>query len=382
MIYLIQALPIFILSFIKAKYKISLKSRFFLYKNFYQKPADVHFHACSFGEVRSIENLVLEFDSRISVITQTGFDEAKKYVSKVNFLPFEIFLPFWFSPCKVLVICEAEYWLMLVFMAKLKGAKVLFINARISDKSLKKYQRFAFFYRKVFSYVDEVFAQSEQDKERLKTLGAKNIQVCKSTKSQLIIKVNKNYSKPQGKLIILASTHEKEEELLLSNLTLKEDERLIVAPRHPERFSEVEKIIHSFCAKNQCDMQKFSAMKDNVNFNEEFKAKVLLLDILGELINFYAISDIVVLCGSFVENIGGHNPIEPASFCNKIISGVFIHNQKSLYQEVENIEFCDDVRKIDEKIHLKDKISKLKNKKENYMILNSIKRGIDARKSL
>ncbi|EOH3956634.1 glycosyltransferase N-terminal domain-containing protein, partial [Campylobacter jejuni] len=111
------------------KYKISLKSRFFLYKNLHQEKADVHFHACSYGEVRSIKALVLKFDSRITTITQTGFECAKEFCKKVNYLAFENFLPFWLKPCKVLVIFEAEYWLMLVFMARIYKAKIILLNA-------------------------------------------------------------------------------------------------------------------------------------------------------------------------------------------------------------------------------------------------------------
>ena len=62
-----------------------------------------------------------------------------------------------------------------------------------------------------------------------------------------------------------------------------------------------------------------------------------MLDTLGELVNVYAISDVVVLGGSFVPNIGGHNPIECAQFNPVIISGEFIFNQKALFGLVENI---------------------------------------------
>ncbi len=153
----------------------------------------------------------------------------------------KIFLPFWFKPCKVLVIFEAEYWLMLVFMAHIYKTKIILLNARISDKSYHSYQRFSFFYKKIFSYIDEVFAQSELDKVRLESLGAKNVKIFKNIKANLEIKNNKIYTKPKEKLIIFASTHKDEEELLLDHFKLEENEKLIIAPRHPERFKEVEK---------------------------------------------------------------------------------------------------------------------------------------------
>ncbi|KQI62766.1 3-deoxy-D-manno-octulosonic acid transferase, partial [Campylobacter jejuni CVM 41902] len=103
---------------------------------------------------------------------------------------------------------------------------------------------------------------------------------------------------------------------------------------------------------------------------------------LGELVNFYAISDVVVLGGSFIEGIGGHNPIEAAYFDNVLISGKFIYNQKVLFEEVENVYFCEKLKDLNDKIHylnLKAKISK----KENLdLIIQTIQKGIDARKSL
>ncbi|MBS4240546.1 lipid IV(A) 3-deoxy-D-manno-octulosonic acid transferase [Campylobacter vulpis] len=369
--FFLGAIPLFFLSFFKAKYKKSLKARFFLYKNSCQK-AQVHFHACSLGEVKSIGILSEKFDSRISVITQTGFECAKNFCKKVNFLAFENWLPFWFKPCEVLVIFEAEYWLILVFMAKLRGARVLLINARISNHSYETYLRFAFFYRLIFSYIDEVFAQSAKDKQRLEQLGAKNVKIFKNIKANLEIKPSKHYTKLKERLIVFASTHQKEEELLLKFVTLQENEKLIIAPRHPERFLEVENLLqhHAY--------EKFSNLKKW----EDFKGQILLLDVLGELINFYAISDVVVLGGSFVEGIGGHNPIEVASFNNILITGIFIHNQENLFAEVENVNFCEDLTRLDFMIHHLSKKARISQNKDLSVIENAIKEGLNARKSL
>ncbi|MBM0636987.1 lipid IV(A) 3-deoxy-D-manno-octulosonic acid transferase [Campylobacter sp. VicNov18] len=374
-VFLSCAVFVFLFSFLKPKYKISLKSRFFLYKNHHQEKAHVHFHACSYGEVKSIKELALQFDSRITTITQTGFQCAKEFCSKVNYLAFENFLPFWFKPCKVLVIFEAEYWLMLVFMAKFYQAKVILLNARISDKSYQSYKRFSFFYKKIFSYIDEVFAQSDLDKTRLESLGAKKVRIFKNIKANVDIKNNKNYFKPKEKLIIFASTHQSEEALLLDNFKLEKDEKLIIAPRHPERFKELENLL----LNRGLDFEKFSSLKDE---NKIFSKSILLLDALGELVNFYAISDVVVLGGSFIKGIGGHNPIEAACFNNTLITGKFIHNQKALFEEVQNVYFCEDIKKLNDQIHhlnLKAKIFKKENLKP---ILNTIQEGIDARKSL
>ncbi|TDJ81355.1 lipid IV(A) 3-deoxy-D-manno-octulosonic acid transferase [Campylobacter volucris] len=380
-LYVIAAPFLLILSFYKDKYKISLKSRFFLYKNLKQEYADVHFHGCSLGEIKSMRFLFSHFNNfRISTITNTGFSEALKYTHKVNFLPFEIFIPFWMKPCKVLVVFEAELWLMLVFMAKFFNAKVILINARISDRSYLKYKKFNFFYKVLFRYIDEVFAQSLKDKERLQELGAKNVIAYKNIKIINKNKKDKKFEKLKSRLIVLASTHENEEQALLSKIKLEQNDKLVLAPRHPERFEMVEKILLDFCKINGYGMQKFSQLDLKSNdLQSVFCEKYLLLDCLGELENFYSISDIVFLCGSFEKNIGGHNPIEAAKYENIIISGKYFFNQEALYNEVENIYICQNLDEIRNILTQNLTCAKIKHQGDLTEIIQSIKEGVNAR---
>lgn len=328
------ALPLAILAF-KKKYRVSIPARFFLFKNPKFDASRLHVHACSFGEVRSIAPLVSRFKdaAAVSVVTKTGFDEAKKITQNTRFLPFEIFLPFWLKPAKITVIFEAELWLGLVFWAKFKGSHVILINARISDRSYKSYLKFGFFYRYLFKFIDKIYAQSDLDKQRLEQLGAKNIVVSGNIKSAFLPNPSKIYDKPKERVIVLASTHAGEEELILRDLNLSANDKLILVPRHPERFGEAGDVLAKFAAKNGLSFAKFSETK---NFN----AQCVLVDAMGELVNIYKFSDVVVLGGSFVPNVGGHNPIEAAQFENAVISGEFIFNQKALYGAVDGIKFA------------------------------------------
>lgn len=330
-----MALPFLLfLSLFKNKYKNSIPARFWLAKNPTFVPANVHFHAASYGEIQALKPLLNLFkQSAISVITQTGFDAAKAQNKNTRFLPFEIFLPFWLKPSKILVIFEAELWLMLVLCAKLKGARVILINARISDKSANSYARFAFFYRLIFKHIDTTYAQSQKDAKRLKALGAKDVIVTGNIKAAFLPCPSKNYTKNCDRLIVLASTHKNEEELILSNLKLKNGDKLIIAPRHPERFKSVEMLARSFARNQDLRFDKFSTLEEDGKFSPD----VILLDTLGELVNIYSIADIVVLGGSFVDGVGGHNPIEAAQFNPSIISGKYIFNQHSLYALVDGI---------------------------------------------
>lgn len=311
------------------------------------KNATIWIHACSLGEVSALSPILanLPQDSRtvLSATTFTGYQKALSLAPKnarVIFLPFEIFLPFLMpKTLQKLVVLEAELWFMLFFCAQKVGAKTILLNARISQRSLPKYQRFAFFYRRLFAHIDLVLCQSQKDKENLAALGARNIAVCGNIKAYATFKVTKNYARFNGDVIVAASTHRGEEELVLSayaaafggnpgaNLGAhgaNPNARLLIAPRHPERFGEVRELL----ARSSLSYAAFSEVGLDFNY------QVLLIDALGELINLYAIANLVILGGSFVK-VGGHNPLECAFFGTKILSGEFIFNQHALFSLIE-----------------------------------------------
>ena len=366
LIYLL-AIPLLLFKVRDKKYKDSIPSRFFLKKNPKFKKNLVWFHCCSFGEVRAIKPILEQLKEKINltVITNTGFDEGQKLTDNIRYLPFEIFLPFWITKQKVLVVVEAELWLNLFYFAKKKGIKTILINARISDKSYKNYKKFSFFYKKIFENIDIVFAQSEVDKDRLIELGAKKVIVNGNIKLVNLPKVTKKYTKPNGLIITAASTHENEEGLILNSWN--KIGKLIIVPRHPERFDEVFDLIRKYAKKNNLTFHRFSQKND-------FNSDIVLIDLMGELINIYAISDVVILGGSFIDSAGGHNPIEPAYFNVVLISGKTIFNQKSLFSAIKNYYLI-------EKDELKDYLNNINNLKKSMIgekgeiesILNELK---------
>lgn len=333
-VWLISLPFVVFLALFKRKYKKSLPARFLLYKNMSQNSVKVHFHGCSYGEVCALEKIAKSFDSfAITCTTQTGYEKAKTFCDNVYFLPFENLIPFWIFKSEILVIFEAELWLNLARYAKKQNSKVVLLNARISDNSFKKYKFFSFYYKKIFENIDLVLAQNDLDKDRLEILGAKNIKVIGNVKSAFLPKVTKKFQKPNGRVIVMASSHKGEEDMILKHLILKPYDTLFIAPRHPERFAFVDKIAKLYAQENGLSYKKFSE-------DELINSQVILMDKMGELINLYAIADVVVLCGSFLPKIGGHNPVEAAQFNCAIISGRFYVNQKSLYSLVEGVQMC------------------------------------------
>lgn len=342
----IISIPFLIFSCFKQKYKRSIPRRFFL-KNFSLSfSPSFWFHACSYGEIKSLEPILEAMPKQpilITTITQTGYNLAKNTYKncdniEVKFLPFEIFIPLWrhrLKSLQTLIVTEAELWYMLFSTAKGTGAKTMLINSRISSRSFPKYKKLSWFYKKMFQKIDVVFTQSPSDSDKITELGAKNVQTFGNLKLFNTPKITQEYPKSSKLTLIASSTHLGEEEIILKAfLALKKTEDncwLILAPRHPERFTEVKEIISKNLANTSYTYKIFSENK------VDEKCDVLLIDTLGELNNLYKISDIVILGGSFTK-VGGHNPIEPAFFGNKLISGPHIFNQNSLFEATDGYQ--------------------------------------------
>ena len=215
------ALPLLIFLSLKPKYKQSIPARFFLYKNKkFNSENGLWFHVCSLGEARALKPIldhIKDEDIKITTITHTGFEEAKKYDAEVRYLPYEMWLPLWMKKQRVVVVLEAEFWYMLFVLASSMGSRVILLNARISEKSAKKYLQYAWFYKKMLSRVEIIYAQSEADKNRFLALGARDIEVIGNIKLAGEIKKTKDYDKPDGEVIVAGSTHEGEEKSILES---------------------------------------------------------------------------------------------------------------------------------------------------------------------
>lgn len=326
------SLPILILLSFKSKYRDSVPARFFLKSNPPFSDKGIWFHACSLGEAKSLAPLIERFGDEkvnVSVITQTGFNEAKKLRADVRYLPFEVLLPFWMRENKALVVVEAELWYLLFFLAKRKGMKTMLLNARMSDRSFGKYLKMKWFYSRIFSAIDVVYAQSQTDRNRLLELGAKHVEVIGNIKMFQTIDYKGMFQKPDELIITAASTHEGEEGMILDGWLQYGKGRLIVVPRHPERFDKIAKLLLQKSEAAQKSFHRFSEQED-------FESDIILVDKMGILNEIYGITDVVVLGGSFVK-VGGHNPLEPEHFGCKLITGHEIFNQYAIFDGLENV---------------------------------------------
>ena len=328
---------------------------------------------CSLGEAKALKPILQGLenqDIQITTITQTGQAEAQKYNAEVRYLPYEIFIPFWMKKQKVLVVLEAEFWYMLFISAFSRGTKIILLNARISDKSVQKYMKMEWFYKRFLNRVEMIYVQSDIDKNRFLALGARNIQVIGNIKLAGEIKKTKTYKKPSQEIVVAGSTHEGEEKVILDAFVeykKTDNVSLVVVPRHPERFENVYKLMQKYALEHNLTLSRFSQ-------TVEFQTDLVLVDMMGELNNIYAISDIAILGGAFKEDVGGHNPLEPAYFGCKIISGKHFFHQKELFKYVHHVQYVEEDEivealyktkelppsMVEEKIDLESIIKKLK----------------------
>ncbi len=302
-------------------------------------------HAVSVGEVMAAHPLIRELKKQhpnrkliLSTVTVTGHYTARRRVPEADAV---FYFPFDY-PCivrrvikginpAIVLIAETEFWPN--FFRELTRAKIpsAVINGRISPKSFKNYLFFKTFFSQVFSHVTCFCMQSEQDAGRIRTLGAEpeRIMVTGNLKfdQKLPITQSRPITIPPGKRVLTAgSTHRGEEAALLEIFTRLRakypDLILIIAPRHPERFDEVEGIINS--AGYEC--QRRTTLRRPVQ-------DVLLLDTIGELRAFYALCDIAFVGGSLVK-VGGHNLLEPAAVKKPVIFSRYMFNFKEISEAI------------------------------------------------
>ena len=334
--------------------------------DFVQGKKAIWFHTVSVGEfiaaVPLIEQVMaadLDRPIVITTTTPTGSEQVKKrFKSELGQRVFHVYLPYdlpWFLNAflrrlnpQLLVILETELWPNLIHSCHKHGTRVLVANARLSEKSAKGYAKLAKLSAQMLGQVDCLAVQNETDGQRFVAVGmpVDNMTVTGSIKFDITIKdellqSGKNWREqwgPKRKVIMVASTHQGEDEIALKAFgeLLTEPSMdtqtplLIVVPRHPERFDDVANLIE----KQGLRLMRRSVLLSSPEQADLKSSQVLLVDSMGELMQFLAASDVCVMGGSFVEN-GGHNPLEPAALQVPIIMGPSQFNFALICQQLE-----------------------------------------------
>ncbi len=311
-------------------------------------------HAVSVGEVVTVKGLLAalrkDFPDKefvISTVTPTGNQIAKTIAGKNDFVTY-LPLDFSFIVNRVLnrinpeifVIAETEIWPNLISLLYNKKIPIVVVNGRISDKSFKGYSAIKFLLKPILNKINFFCVQSKLDAERLFLLGVskEKIKVTGNMKFDTCLPRGSSLSEAGeikkilglesgGKLFVAASTHPGEEEIILGayKTLLKEfpQLKLLIAPRHPQRSKEVAGQVRD-CAFSPVFLSTIA-----VEARENFNQVVFILDMVGQLVSFYAAADVVFVGGSLIKK-GGHNILEPAGLGKPVIFGPQMFNFRDI----------------------------------------------------
>jgi len=215
---------------------------------------------------------------------------------------------------------------------------VAIVNGRISERSFRRYRVIKPFMRRVLQSISLAIMQSEEDAERLLRLGISSERVFTSgnlkfdagiaeTPSDLTNEISRTFKLNKRPLIVAASTHAPEEKILIEvfqsihSNSVSPKPRLLLAPRHPERFEEV------------VGLMKSSGLPYNRRTAPSgVEADLMLLDTIGELPATYGLASIVFVGGS-IAKAGGHNILEPAAIGSCIVTGPHTFNFAAIVRE-------------------------------------------------
>ena len=361
----------------------------------YSKPisqGSIWIHAVSVGETRAAQPLIEAYLARgeailLTHMTLNGRRTGKQLFAKQIasgqirqvYLPYDIcwavehFLKT-FKP-KFGLFMETEAWPTVVFRCKEIGLPLFLVNARLSERSARRINRFGRAGRALFQAFAGILAQTEFDAQRYSSLGVHNVQISGNLKfdvplDSMLVQQGKVWRKDlqanQRLMVCAASTRDGEEgiilkawkDLLLSN-ALSIAPLLCLVPRHPERFTEVANQIHAAGLK----FRRRSEWADTPN--EYAGLDIILGDSMGEMPMYYSASDLVIMGGSLLP-FGGQNLIEACAASCPVLLGEHTYNfQQAAIDAID----CGAAKRINGELILTEPIALTESLKE--LLLNT-----------
>ena len=329
-------------------YKKHFLNRFGIYENAHNLKDIVWFHAVSLGEVISSKKIVKTIAKNnnvvLSVTTPTGLREAKKIFGldiEIVYAPWDLkwFISNYFKTYepKSLILFETEIWPNMITQSFKNKIPIILSNGRMSDSSYNRYKKFNFLSNKVFQKITHAFVQSEAHKERFNLLGIDNHKISNtgSVKFDVEIKQNPLRNTIGNKILLAASTHKKEDEIVIKSyiqlLEENEDLKLIIVPRHPDRAELIQSLLDNF----KLDSTLCKEIPQDFSNNNVYVIKAT-----GLLKKLYSIATLSYVGGSLFKEYGGHNIIEPASQRCPFIVGPFMKNFLDIVNDFKNHDAC------------------------------------------
>ncbi|WP_299017034.1 lipid IV(A) 3-deoxy-D-manno-octulosonic acid transferase [uncultured Photobacterium sp.] len=310
-------------------------------------------HAVSVGEsiaaVPVIKALKAQHPEQQIIVTTTTSTGAEQ-IAKLGDLVEHRYMPIDFSWCvkgflktiqpAAMLIMETELWPNTLTTVHNSGIPVIVMNARLSARSADRYRRFKPLFNILTKHIDHLLCLHQDDADRFISLGipASNVSVTGSIKFDIQISdhVFKKAAElrldlgEQRPIWVAASTHKGEDEQVLSAFSQVQqsfpDSLLILVPRHPERFNQVEKL---------CLDSEFNCVRRTQGEVITPDTQIYLADTMGEMLIFQGAADITFMGGSLIGNaVGGHNMLEPAALGKPTITGPSYYNFTDITQQL------------------------------------------------
>ncbi|MEL7431116.1 MAG: glycosyltransferase N-terminal domain-containing protein [Chlamydiota bacterium] len=312
-------------------------------------------HGVSLGEVYAARPLIAAIKKEhpgIPIVLSSSTNTGMQAAESIKGLAASFLLPFDFSflmrpllrrlQPKTLLLIEGDYWKNLIYYTKKQNAKLFLVSGKMSLRSARRLAKVPFWGRTIFTKFDGIFVQNQEYEKRFLQAGAPkdcvevtgNIKYCASLpklSDEEVTRWKRRFGMKEKELVItIGSTHFPEELLLLEKLLLLwktfPQIKVLLAPRHPERFEEVATLLR----EKKIPFAKYTKEKIST------EKPLILIDTMGLLATCYAVSDAAIVGGSYVDNIGGHNVLEPNFSGTPVFYGPFMHGQKDLAHLVEN----------------------------------------------
>lgn len=333
-------------AFKEPTYLVNLKHRFGFVPSVTQPLIWVH--AVSAGETIAaaplIERLLIMFPEHRVLVTNMTPTGRERVMSIFGGRVYQAYAPYDLpgglkrflirTNPSILILVDTELWPNMLHLTNKRCVSTVLVNGRLSEKSASGYARVSKLTREMLGNLSHAAVQTENQGNRFLALGLeeKKLSITGSIKFDLKLPVDldERKSKYQQRLgsdrvvLVAGSTHKGEEAALLQSCTeifrSFPEMILVLAPRHPHRFAEVELLLtrqkfryHTFTSGHSCDSE----------------TQIFLVDALGELLYFYSLADIAFIGGSLVPT-GGHNLMEAGEFGVPIIMGEHIHNVEDI----------------------------------------------------
>ena len=307
-------------------------------KNFY---TDLWFHAASLGEIKSITPLIFNYSKNNKILITTSTLSSSKYCEYMfnndrniihQFAPLDSpqivkrFLQYWKPRLSIFV--DSELWPNLIFESK-KISKLILLNARLSDRSFKKWQLIKNFARKIFTKFDSIIVQSKKDKSFIEFFEIHNIKFFGNLKF-----IDFNEEKAVNKFLFLKkidftwvamSTHDGEEQFIVETIKqikqTNNKSQCVLIPRH---ISRIQNIINLLEQNNL--IWQLRTNQPNPLENTD----IFILNTYGEAKDIFKKNKLVFLGGSIIAH-GGQNPLEPAREGCTLFHGPNVSNFDEIY---------------------------------------------------